>query len=440
MKFKLKQNIILICIVTLLTAALFGTGGCGGGSSLPATPKEIEPGSEYEGTLSFNDNGEETILMSTRYEAHNIETSASLPPAVALFVTEEKYLDETSGKLKASSNTSFITENDVETFLKNTWDPFYDGKDDEGVNAREFLDFLTEYNMPMDQFFRFLEATGGSVGELDNIVKVYSSQLEELDGKDVFNEIESFCDLTGIELETYFTDIKETFTTYSVFCSKLVELGTGQSGLYSSYVDWYMEQETELADPFGSFLSYLKNKSNNAKNGENKIDPVEIGKLGLEIMKFGWDVIKDGKPQLSADGAFTSVLRKDTSGLDYGYTKTNKTGTIEFKVTDAWIKSWVLIDAKMKGVASYAATNPNFGGQYLPNVQLDVESAYLIWGMNLNVNAQVSNVINVSSVDNPDPVIDVIAKVNAGWLFQSFKESAYFKVQGSKGISFEGWK
>lgn len=438
---RVKQNMVFICMMLLLTAAFFGGGCSGGSSSLPSSPKEIEPGSEYEGILSFNDGEEEKVLMSRRYEALNIESSTKLPPAVVLFVKEEKYLDETSGKLEASSNASSITENEVENFLKNKWDSFCDGEEDEGVNAREFLDFLAEYNMPMDQFFRFLAATGDSVNELSDMVKVYSSQLERLDGKDIFNEIESFCSLIGVELGTYFIDVKRVFVTHSAFCSKLVELDMGQSKLYGTYAGWYMDQEAQLADPFGSFLGYLKSKSIEAtKNGDDKIDPVKIAKLGLDIVKFGWDVIKDGKPQLSADGAFTSVLRKDTSGLDYEYAKTNKTGTIEYKVTDSLIKSWVLINAKMKGVASYAATNPNFGGQYLPNVQLDVESSYVMWGMNLNVNAQVSNVINASSVENPDPEIDVIAKINAGWLFQSFGQSAYFKVQGSRGISFNGWK
>ncbi len=77
--------------------------------------------------------------------------------------------------------------------------------------------------------------------------------------------------------------------------------------------------------------------------------------------------------------------------------------------------------------------------EYLQNVQFDVESAYAQWGMNLNVSAQVSNVTNSASVENPDPEIDIVARINAGWLFQSFGRSAYFRAKGSQGIWFQRW-
>ncbi len=59
--------------------------------------------------------------------------------------------------------------------------------------------------------------------------------------------------------------------------------------------------------------------------------------------------------------------------------------------------------------------------------------------MYLNVSAQVSNVTNSASVENPDPEIDVVARINAGWLFQSFGRSAYFRAKGSQGIWFQRW-
>ena len=103
------------------------------------------------------------------------------------------------------------------------------------------------------------------------------------------------------------------------------------------------------------------------------------------------------------------------------------------------INSWVLIETKFRGSASYAATKPGFDGQYLQNVQFDVESAYAQWGMYLNISAQVSNVTNPASVENPDPEIDMVARINAGWLFQAWGQSAYYRAKGSEGIWFERW-
>lgn len=437
-----KYGFASVCAVLLLMMGMLGGGGCGGGSggSLPQNPEGVQPGAQYEGVLSLQEDGEETVLMRLQYEARNIETSSTLPPAVALFVTEEEYLDETSGTLKVMSEISGPTPEKVETFLKDTWDASCEGVDDEGVNAREFLDFLEKYNIPMDQFFRFFEALDYSMAEFLDVAEAYATQLESLDGKDVFNEIESFCDLTEMELGAYFADTESVFGTHAAFCTKLADLGIGEAGLYNAYISWYMDQEAEVADPFSAFLEYLKTISAlKASGGDRKVDPVKVGKLGLEVLKFGWDVIKDGKPQVQTDGAFTSVLKKDTTALDYGYAKRNETSIIHFKVTDAWIKSWVLMETKFRGSSSYAATNPDFGGQYLQNVQFDVESAYAIWGMRLNVSAQVSNVTNSASVENPDPEIDMVARINAGWLFQSFGKSAYFRAQGSKGISFLRW-
>jgi len=430
-----------VCTVLLLTMVMLGEGGCGGGSSnsLPATPGEIQPGAQYEGVLSLQEDGQETVLMRTQYEAHNIETDPSLPPAVALFVTKEEHLDEATGTLKAASDISRPTPESVKSFLEETWDEAQGGVADEGVNAREFLEFLAEYNMPLDQFFRFFEAVDYSMAEFMDFIDTYST-MKSLDGQDVFGEIESFCHLAGLELSEYFSKVKQVFGTHAAFCEKLTALGIGKSYLYHAYVDWYMSRTDESEDPFSAFLEHLKNSSVTAKGDDPvKIDPVKWAKLGLDVLKFGWDVIKDGKPQVQTDGAFTSVLRRETTALDYGYAKRNETSILHFKVTDAWIPSWVLIETKFRGSASYAATNPSFGGQYLQNVQFDVESAYAMWGMYLNVSAQVSNVTNSASVENPDPEIDVVARINAGWLFQSFGKSAYFRAQGSRGIWFQRW-
>ncbi len=436
-----KRNLTSFCTLLLLLTALLGAGGCGGGSdSPPASPQEIQPGAQYEAVLSTQENGEEKVLMRVQYEAHNIETSANLPPAVALFVTQEEYLDEASGTLKIMEDSSRPTPERVKTFLKDSWDPTQGETEDEGANAQEFLNFLEEHNMPLDQFFRFLEALNYSMVELLEVVDAYSIPLNSLDGKDVFNDIEHFCDLADVRLANFFTHTKQIFGMHDIFTTKLADLGIGMHDLYNVYVAWCVDQEVPLEGSFSTFLGYLKGRSSLQTAGDDpKIDPVALGQLGLDVLKFGWDIIKDGKPKVQTDGAFTSVLRKGTTALDYGHAKRDETQILHFKVYDSLINSVTLMETKFRGSASYAATTPRFGGQYLQNVQFDVESAYAQWGMYLNVSAQVSNVTNPASVENPDPEIDVVARINAGWLFQSFGKSAYFRAKGSLGIWFQRW-
>lgn len=428
----------MVLVVLLMTAVMFG-GGCGGGSDrMPAHPGEIQPGAEYEGVLSVQDGDEDRVLMRTRYEAHNIETGDSMEPVVALFVKQEEHLDEATGTMRvlSASEISRPTPEQVKAFLKDFWDAEHGGPADEGVNAREFLDFLAAHNMSLDQFFRYFEALDSSVSAFIDVIETYSTKLSSFDGKDIYGETESFCDLLGLELREYFQKIILVFGTHAAYCDKLVELGgIGKSTLYDAYSKWLLDQEVAPEDPFVGFLNYLKARSAEASGAR----PGGAAETALEVAKFAWDIIKDGKAQVTTDGAFTSVLRKDTTALDYGYAKRNETSIIHFKITDAWIKSWVLIETKFRGSASYDAVNPTFGGKYLQNVQFDVESAYAQWGMYLNVSAQVSNVTNPASVENPDPEIDVVARINAGWLFQSFGRSAYFRAKGSQGIWFQRW-
>ncbi|HOO86900.1 MAG TPA: hypothetical protein PK442_04305, partial [Synergistales bacterium] len=139
----------MVLVVLLMTAVMFG-GGCGGGSDrMPAHPGEIQPGAEYEGVLSVQDGDEDRVLMRTRYEAHNIETGDSMEPVVALFVKEEEHLDEATGTMRvlSASEISRPTPEQVKAFLKDFWDAEHGGPADEGVNAREFLDFLAAHNM-----------------------------------------------------------------------------------------------------------------------------------------------------------------------------------------------------------------------------------------------------------------------------------------------------
>lgn len=436
-----KRNFTSFCTLLLLLTALLGAGGCGGGSDdPPATPQEIPPGAQYEAVLSTQENGEEKILMRVQYEAYNIETSANLPPTTALFVVQEEYLDEASGTLKIMESSSRPTPERVKIFLKDSWDPTQEENENEKVGARGFLNFLEEHNMPLDQFFRFMEALNYSMVELLEVVEAYSIQLDSLDGKDVFNNIEAFCDLTDVGLANFFALTKQVFGTHEALAVKLAGLNTGMQDLYNVYVGWCVDRQLPLEDSFSAFLEYLEGISSLQTAGDDpKIDPVALGQLGLDVLKFGWDIIKDGKPKVQTDGAFTSVLRKGTTALDYGHAKRDETQILHFKVYDSLVNSVTLMETKFRGSASYAATTPRFGGQYLQNVQFDVESAYAQWGMYLNVSAQVSNVTNPASVENPDPEIDVVARINAGWLFQSFGRSAYFRAKGSLGIWFQRW-
>lgn len=421
-------------LFVLATAVMFG-GGCGGGSDNPAGPGDIAPGALFDGSATLvGEDGRETEVSRILYEAVNLETDESLPNAVVLFVKEEKHLDASGNMVK--SEVSASAADMVRGFLDEHWDAHAGGKDDAGVNAAEFVEALRKYNIPPDGFVELFGAAG-SMSELYEILDAYKEVFFDADGADIFAEIAYFCDFADISMTEFFTLSKAAFGSHKAFCEAALDVGGfGNGAFLEEFLKWkwnYPEDNESIS----LFFAYLKERASSGALG--KTDPVEWGKLGLDVLKFGWDVVKDGKPQVSVDGAFTAVLKKGTSALDYGYAKRSVTPVIHFKVTDAWIKSWTLVETKFGGSASYDAVNPDFGGRYLQSVQFDVESAYAQWGMSLNVSAQVSNVTNASSVENPDPEIDVAARINAGWLFQSWGRSAYFRAKGSEGIRFLRW-
>lgn len=412
------------------------SGGCGGGNDKVASPKDILPGMEFESSVvEIGENGKEIVLSKTMFEAKNLETSSKIQPAVLLFAKYTEEPDTNTGTMIKTAVDASL-EDRTKIFLENHWDEYVDGKGDEGVDAVKFVEILEKYNVSLDTFLNVFEACDEDIAQTIFFLDAYSKKLYETEGYGVFDEIENFCYFSGSTLHDYIYESKRIFGSHNDFCD--IVIGTGgfsNGGFIGKYITWSAENDSKNIT---RFFEYLKTGDFKKIQGDSP-DPTKWGKFGLDVLKFGWDVIKDGKPQVSVDGAFTSVLKKDTTALDYGYAKRNETSIIHFKVTDAWIKSWTLIETKFRGSASYDARHPSQGGQYLQNVQFDVESAYAQWGMNLNVSAQVSNVTNSASPENPNPEIDVVARINAGWLFQSMGKSAYFRATGSDGIRFLRW-
>ena len=109
-----------------------------GSDDPPATPQEIPPGALYEGSPVHPGEwrGEDTHASAIRGPQHR--NQCQLPPATALFVVQEEYLDEASGTLKIMESSRPTPER-VKTFLKDSWDPTQEESENEKVGARGFL-------------------------------------------------------------------------------------------------------------------------------------------------------------------------------------------------------------------------------------------------------------------------------------------------------------
>jgi hypothetical protein len=113
------------------------------------------------------------------------------------------------------------------------------------------------------------------------------------------------------------------------------------------------------------------------KGGAGLVDAAKIGvdlaKLGLDVGKFAWDVIQGNKAVVDSEATTTSVLYKNTNGLDYEGARPAATHSYSLSVRDSLIKSWECIHADIVCEGTYHATPRNAdipAGYYLPAINV----------------------------------------------------------------------
>jgi len=162
----------------------------------------------------------------------------------------------------------------------------------------------------------------------------------------------------------------------------------------------------------------------------------EATKLGLEIAKFAWDVVKDNKAVANAKATTTSVLCKGTGGLDYESARPTKAPTYTLSVHDSLIKSWELIHAEIACEGTYGATPRTAGvpeGHYLPAVHVYAPKASADFPCQVDVSATLSEVSNLGT--GPiDPQITILVGVDYGWIAQRRHLTLKYTARGSQGL------
>lgn len=162
----------------------------------------------------------------------------------------------------------------------------------------------------------------------------------------------------------------------------------------------------------------------------------EAAKLGLDVAKFAWEVVKDNKAVVDAKATTTSALHKGTGGLDYQGARSSKASSYTLSVRDSWIKSWELVHAQVACEGTFGATPRVDGipaGQYLPAVQVYSPKANADWPCQLSVSATVSAVSNMGR-GNVDPMITILVGVDYGWIAQKRHVTVKFTARGSQGL------
>jgi len=160
---------------------------------------------------------------------------------------------------------------------------------------------------------------------------------------------------------------------------------------------------------------------------------VEAGKLGLDVAKFAWEIIKDARPKTTAEGAYTTVLSvKDKSYENYGYSTQGSSAVVDYEGKSLFTNT--LFHAKFKVDGYYKATNPNIPGYWLPSIAFKVDESFAAFTWNLNAGAAITSAANLASPAAPEPEIQIVANVQANGWFQSFTNSYTFYANGRTGF------
>jgi len=185
----------------------------------------------------------------------------------------------------------------------------------------------------------------------------------------------------------------------------------------------------------------------------------DAAKIGLDISKFAWDVIKDNRPETVASGAFSSILNKaNTDFLDYPQAKSFQSGLYRFQVRELVPKLECIkrikkvcvlskpvlkpgptsVDFRFRVAGYYGANAPSGSdvpnGKYLPQVFFKFEKSDTWLGYKVNASAEIRGAANEGTENNVNPAATVVCNFSVGSPIQNWTRAYYFKVTGQKGF------
>jgi hypothetical protein len=200
----------------------------------------------------------------------------------------------------------------------------------------------------------------------------------------------------------------------------------------TSFDDLYDRFESSEFSTFTDFLSsYLGGA---LAQRVNQSSAAAKGNPGLDVAKFAWDIIKDGRPVAEATGAVTRVLSSaDDHWENYGNARRGETKVITWEGKNVF--RMTLYKAVFRLGGYYGATNPGFGGKWLPSVAFTVDEAYAGWTWRINAGASILHAVNTGPADAPIPQIDVEAKLRTNSWFQAETKTFMFLANGDTGFS-----
>jgi len=161
----------------------------------------------------------------------------------------------------------------------------------------------------------------------------------------------------------------------------------------------------------------------------------------IEVTKWVWDIVKDGRPTYSGPSVVqSSVLHpSDTNWVDYQAAVPGGSSMITFRRENFFGVTRVEFKMKLGGTYRAAGAVPAITpGYYIPEMHFEFAKTYQGWGVNVNGSAIVTAASNIggTTTDNPvNPLVTVVASLQASTIVNSVSETFTFRAVGKTGFT-----
>lgn len=192
--------------------------------------------------------------------------------------------------------------------------------------------------------------------------------------------------------------------------------------------------------------SYRAQQQANPPDEEHQRAPIlgDTVSSVLEVSKFVWDILKDGRPTYSGPHVVqSSVLNpSDTNWIDYQSAVPGKSAPVTFRRKNAFGVTRVEFTMRLGGTYNARPGLANITpGYYIPEIHFEFSKTDQGWGVTVNGSAIITAVSNLGSNTTANPVnpyVTIIASLQASTILQSVSETFTFTATGKTGFVATG--
>ncbi len=175
-----------------------------------------------------------------------------------------------------------------------------------------------------------------------------------------------------------------------------------------------------------------------AHNGARSTAPGDEVSTGLEVAKFVWDIVKDGRPVFSGPTDVQSSILNPSDPLwtDYQNAIPGQSAPVTFKRRNGF--GMTVVEFTMQFGGTYAAVPANSSitaGYYVPSMGFLFTEGYLAWGFSADGAAVITQASNLGTATQINPYAVVQATLEVSTWFTWDSDMFQFNVKGQTGFS-----